>query len=188
MIGVTAKLNVKPEAAEEFEGVFLDLMDAVKANEPGCLIYQFAETTMATTVLELYESEEALAAHGQSDHFKAAGAGFKGKMGGPPEVKRMKAVTGRLVHRQTQKTRHMPRFLYGRCTALIVHIKQISQLIGHRSAELFGIGNRHRALIVVGHIMTNTNRHKLYRRIILNHVYGVFQMLFQIIAGVHQQR
>ena len=94
MIGVTAKLNVKPEAAEEFEGVFLDLMDAVKANEPGCLMYQLCKDDDDDYwVLELYESEEALAAHGQSDHFKAAGAGFKGKMGGPPEVKRMKAAT-----------------------------------------------------------------------------------------------
>lgn len=93
MIGVTAKLNVKSEAAEEFEGVFLDLMDAVKANEPGCLMYQLCKDDDDDYwVLELYESEEALAAHGQSDHFKAAGAGFKGKMGGPPEIRRMKAV------------------------------------------------------------------------------------------------
>lgn len=94
MIGVTAKLNVKPEAAAEFEAVFLDLMDAVKANEPGCIMYQLCKDDEgAYHVLELYETEEALAAHGQSDHFKAAGAGFKGKMGGPPEVKRMAAVT-----------------------------------------------------------------------------------------------
>ncbi len=94
MIGVTAKLNVKPEAAEEFEGVFLDLMDAVKANEPGCLMYQLCKDDDGDYwVLELYDSEEALAVHGQSEHFKAAGGGFKGKMGGPPEIKRMRAVT-----------------------------------------------------------------------------------------------
>ncbi len=94
MIGVTAKLNVKPDMAAEFETVFLDLMDAVKANEPGCLMYQLCKDDDGNyIVLEMYESEEALAAHGQSDHFKAAGAGFKGKMGGPPEIQRMKAVT-----------------------------------------------------------------------------------------------
>ena len=43
MIGVTAKLNVKPDMAAEFEQVFLDLMDAVKANEPGCLMYQLCK-------------------------------------------------------------------------------------------------------------------------------------------------
>ena len=94
MIGVTAKLNVKPEAAEAFEAVFLDLMDAVKANEPGCLMYQLCKDEEGNyVVLEMYESEEALAAHGQSEHFKAAGAGFKGKMGGPPEISRMQAIT-----------------------------------------------------------------------------------------------
>jgi quinol monooxygenase YgiN len=94
MIGVTAKLNVKPEMAAEFETVFLDLSDAVNANEPGCLLYQLCKDEDGNyIVMEMYESEEALAAHGQSDHFKAAGAGFKGKMAGAPEIKRMQAVT-----------------------------------------------------------------------------------------------
>ena len=94
MIGVTAKLNVKPDMAAEFESVFLDLSDAVNANEPGCLMYQLCKDEDGNyVVLEMYESEEALAAHGQSEHFKAAGAGFKGKMAGPPEIKRMQAVT-----------------------------------------------------------------------------------------------
>ena len=94
MIGVTAKLNVKPEMAAEFETVFLDLSDAVNANEPGCLMYQLCKDEDGNyVVLEMYESEEALAAHGQSEHLKAAGAGFKGKMAGPPEIKRMQAVT-----------------------------------------------------------------------------------------------
>ena len=94
MIGVIAKLNVKAEAAEEFEKVFLDLSDAVKANEPGCLMYQLCKDEDGNyVVMEMYESEEALAAHGQSEHFKAAGAGFAGKMGGPPEISRLPAVT-----------------------------------------------------------------------------------------------
>ena len=40
MIGVTAKLNVKEGMEAEFEAVFMDLQDAVRANEPGCLMYQ----------------------------------------------------------------------------------------------------------------------------------------------------
>jgi len=94
MIGVTAKLNVKPEMAAEFEAVFLDLSDAVRANEPGNLMYQLCKDDDGNyIVMEMYESEEALAAHGTSDHFKAAGAGFKGKMAGAPEITRMQAVT-----------------------------------------------------------------------------------------------
>ena len=94
MIGVVAKLNVKPEMAAEFEDVFLTLSEAVRANEPGCIMYQLCKDPDDTyVVMEMYESEEALAAHGQSEHFKAAGAGFKGKMAGAPEVVRMPAVT-----------------------------------------------------------------------------------------------
>ena len=94
MIGVIAKLNVKAEAAAEFEEVFLTLSEAVRANEPGCLLYQLCKDDDGNyVVMEMYDSEEALAAHGQSEHFKAAGAGFKGKMGGPPEIQRMAAVT-----------------------------------------------------------------------------------------------
>ena len=94
MIGVIAKLNVKPEAAAEFEEVFLNLSDAVRANEPGCLMYQLCKDAEGNyIVMEMYESEEALDAHGKSEHFAAAGAGFKGKMGGPPDVQRLPAVT-----------------------------------------------------------------------------------------------
>ncbi len=94
MIGVIAKLNVKPEASAEFEEVFLTLSEAVRANEPGCILYQLCRDDDGNyVVMEMYESEAALAAHGQSEHFKAAGAGFKGKMGGPPEITRMQAVT-----------------------------------------------------------------------------------------------
>ena len=42
--------------------------------------------------MELYEDADAVAAHGASAHFKAAGAGFKGLMGGAPEITRMEVV------------------------------------------------------------------------------------------------
>ena len=58
MIGVTAKLNVKPEMAAEFESVFLDLSDAVRANEPGNLMYQLCKDEDGNyIVMEMYESE-----------------------------------------------------------------------------------------------------------------------------------
>ena len=43
--------------------------------------------------MELYEDEDALEAHGKSEHFKAAGAGFAGLMGGPPEIQRLEVIT-----------------------------------------------------------------------------------------------
>ena len=42
--------------------------------------------------MELYSDEDALAAHGSSDHFKAAGAKFAGLMAGRPDIKRFEVV------------------------------------------------------------------------------------------------
>ena len=95
MIGVVAKLNVKEGKEADFEAVFQTLTAAVKENEPGCLLYQLCKDADGQyVVMEMYASEEALAAHGKSEHFKAAGAGFQGLMGGPPDIQRLQAVTG----------------------------------------------------------------------------------------------
>jgi quinol monooxygenase YgiN len=95
MIGVVAVLKVQPDKTADFEKVFLDLAAKVKANEPGCLIYQLTKSrTEAGTykVLELYASEEALKAHGSSDYFKAAGAAMGPFMAGRPEIEYLDAV------------------------------------------------------------------------------------------------
>ena len=80
MLAVIAKLNVLAGKEEEFEAVMLDLAAKVNANEPGCHLYK------------LCKDADAMAAHGASEHFKASGAGFKGLMGGAPEIIRMDVV------------------------------------------------------------------------------------------------
>jgi quinol monooxygenase YgiN len=95
MIGVVAILKVRPDKSADFEKVFLDLQNRVKANEPGCLAYQLTKSrTEAGTykVLELYASEEALKAHGGSDYFKAAGAAMGPFMAGRPDIEYLDAV------------------------------------------------------------------------------------------------
>ena len=93
MLAVIAKLNVKAGKEEDFEKVMLDLAAAVNNNEPGNHLYQLCKDADGNyVVLELYDDEEAIAAHGASEHFKASGAGFKGLMGGPPEITRMTVV------------------------------------------------------------------------------------------------
>ena len=93
MLAVIAKLNVKEGSEAAFEEVMLDLAAKVNANEPGCHLYQLCKDADGNyTVMELYEDEAAMAAHGKSEHFKAAGAGFKGLMGGAPEIIRMEVV------------------------------------------------------------------------------------------------
>ena len=93
MLAVIAKLNVVDGAGAEFEKAMLSLAEQVRANEAGNHLYTLCKDADGNyVVMELYEDEAALAAHGQSDHFKASGASFKGLMGGPPEITRMEVV------------------------------------------------------------------------------------------------
>ncbi len=93
MLGVIAKLNVKQGSEEAFEKAMLDLAAQVRANEPGNHLYTLCKDADGNyVVMELYEDEAALAAHGKSDHFKAAGASFASVMGGPPEIQRLQVV------------------------------------------------------------------------------------------------
>ena len=95
MIGVVAVLEVQVDKTADFEKVFLDLAAKVKANEPGCLVYQLTRSKTEAgvyKVLELYASEDALKAHGSSDYFKAAGAAMGPFMAGRPEIEYLDAV------------------------------------------------------------------------------------------------
>jgi quinol monooxygenase YgiN len=95
MIGVVATLKVQPEKSADFETVFLDLQNRVKANEPGCLVYQLTKSRTDAgvyKVLELYASEDALKHHGGTDYFKAAGAAMGPFMAGRPDIEYLDAV------------------------------------------------------------------------------------------------
>lgn len=92
MIALLARLNVAPGREEEFESVMLELVAAVRANEPGNQLYTLVKDDEGYAVLELYDDDQALAAHGASDHFRAAGGKFRGLMAGPPELKRFEVV------------------------------------------------------------------------------------------------
>ena len=95
MIGVVAVLKVQVDKTADFEKVFLGLAAKVKANEPGCLVYQLTRSKTEAgvyKVLELYASEDALKAHGSSDYFKAAGAAMGPFMAGRPEIEYLDAV------------------------------------------------------------------------------------------------
>lgn len=93
MLAVIAKLNVKEGSEAEFEKAMLDLAGKVQANEPGNHLYRLCKDADGNyCVMELYEDEAAIAAHGESAHFKASGASFKGLMGGPPEITRMEVL------------------------------------------------------------------------------------------------
>jgi quinol monooxygenase YgiN len=88
-IGVIATLKVQDGKQAEFEAVFRDLASKVRAGEPGNRLYQLCRSKAdATTyvVMEIYETEEALKTHGQTEYFKAAGAKMAPALAGRPDI------------------------------------------------------------------------------------------------------
>ena len=89
-IGVIATIKVQDGKQADFEAVFTDLAAQVRANEPGNRLYQLCKSKADPTtyvVMELYENDEALKAHGQTAHYKAAGPKLGPVVAGPPDVK-----------------------------------------------------------------------------------------------------
>jgi len=92
-IAVIAKLNVAEGKEAEFEKTMLELAAQVRAKESGNQLYTLCKDDQGKyLVMELYDSAEALAEHGQSDHFKEAGKKFAGLMAGRPEIQRLEVV------------------------------------------------------------------------------------------------
>lgn len=88
-IGVIATLKVQDGKQAEFEAVFRDLAAKVRANESGNRLYQLCRAKAdATTyvVMEIYDNDEALKTHGQTDYFKAAGAKMAPTLAGRPDI------------------------------------------------------------------------------------------------------
>ena len=92
MIALLARLNVADGKEKEFESVMLELAAAVRANEPGNQLYTLVKDDEGYAVMELYDDDAALTAHGQSDHFRAAGGKFRGLMAGPPNLQRFEVI------------------------------------------------------------------------------------------------
>jgi quinol monooxygenase YgiN len=94
-IGVIARIPIQDGKAEEFEAFFTDLARQVRANEPGNIAYQLTKSrTEPNTykVLEIYRDQDALEAHGKSDHFRAAGPKWAGVLAGRPEVEYLDGI------------------------------------------------------------------------------------------------
>ncbi len=95
MIGIIATLTIQPGKEAEFEAVFADLAQKVRANEPGNVLYQLTRSREAANVykvLELYADQEALSAHGKTEHYRAAGPKLGGVLGGAPHIEYLDSV------------------------------------------------------------------------------------------------
>jgi quinol monooxygenase YgiN len=95
MIGVIATLRVQDGKSDEFERVFAELAAKVRENEPGNVAYQLCRSrseAQTYKVLELYRDEDALKAHGASEHFKAAGPALGAVLAARPEIEYLDAI------------------------------------------------------------------------------------------------
>jgi quinol monooxygenase YgiN len=95
MIGIVATLKVQDGKGAEFEGVFRDLAEKVRANEPGNLMYQLTKSRADPNtykVLELYKDQAALDLHGGTEYFRAAGPKLGPCLAGRPEIEYLDAV------------------------------------------------------------------------------------------------
>ncbi len=86
MIALLAKMSVVAGKEVEFEAAMTELVEQVRANEPGNKLYTLVKNDSGYAVMEIYENQEAVAAHMQSEHFRAAGPKFAGVLAGRPEI------------------------------------------------------------------------------------------------------
>ena len=94
-IGIVATLKVQDGKQAEFEAVFRDLAEKVRANEPGNLCYQLTKSRADATVykvLELYKDQDAVTLHGGTEYFRAAGPKMGPCLAGRPDVELLDAV------------------------------------------------------------------------------------------------
>jgi quinol monooxygenase YgiN len=95
MIGIIATLKVQDGKNADFEAAFKEAMAAVRANEPGNIVYQVVKSRADPNtykVLELYKDQDAVAAHSASDHYKALGPKLGPCLAGRPEIELLDGV------------------------------------------------------------------------------------------------
>ena len=88
---IVATIKVKAGQEAAFQTIALQLAAAVRANEPGCLLYTLSqgEDKSSFVFMERYVDEAAVAAHRGTDHFKTLGRAMGAHMDGAQSVLRM---------------------------------------------------------------------------------------------------
>jgi quinol monooxygenase YgiN len=88
---VVATIKARAGSQAELQAAALQLVAAVRASEPGCLLYTLNQGDAPDTFvfMERYADEDALKAHRATEHFKTLGRAMGAFMDGPPAVQRM---------------------------------------------------------------------------------------------------
>lgn len=93
MIGVIAKLKIKPETAQQFEELAEELASHSRA-EAACRGYTLWRTQDPAiyTFVEYYDDEAGIEAHGKSEHYRRIGRQLGPLLDGAPEITRLLPV------------------------------------------------------------------------------------------------
>lgn len=89
MLGIVARLKIKPGQEEAFLSAMGALIEAVKANEPDVLSYDCFRARGSShefVMLEVYRSQAALDAHQAAAHVKAALPALTALLDGRPAI------------------------------------------------------------------------------------------------------
>lgn len=95
MIGLVARLKVKPGYEEAVAESCLKMAQAVRENEPECLLYEPylpVDNPSQIVFLEKYTGQEALEHHRSTPHYLALVQEIGGALEGPPEVTILKPL------------------------------------------------------------------------------------------------
>jgi quinol monooxygenase YgiN len=88
-LGVLARITVQDRKNEEFETIFLGLVEKVLANEEGALLYALNRSKsnpQEYIVMEQYRSAADIDAHGKTDYFREANKAMAGLVAGAPVI------------------------------------------------------------------------------------------------------
>lgn len=94
-IGLIARLQVQEGKNQAFETAFKQLAETVTSTEEGCLLYalhQSREDKQTYIVLEQYADEQALKAHGKTEHYQNFGRQASEFMAAAPQIELMDSI------------------------------------------------------------------------------------------------
>ena len=88
ILGVTVHVKVKPGREDEFEAVSKDMVEAVRAKEPGNLFYGLFRTDQPGEYyfMERWENRAAMDAHMTADHVQAIAPKMSDCIDGEPAM------------------------------------------------------------------------------------------------------
>ena len=94
MLGIIARLTIKPGTNADFETTMKALQARVRADESGNKLYALHKTADPNVyvMLERYDDEAALDAHRAAPHFKEIGRKLGDYLAGRPDVQVMQEV------------------------------------------------------------------------------------------------